>query len=484
MLMILTVLKLVLDQDICACAWKDTRAILTYLEDAKPPAISVSSSIAKSGCPDQCGKLSIPFPFGVGQNRYLAPSFEIICNTSTNPAKAYLSVLNAEIIELTASQVVVDYPNLSFACYNLSDNQHGITKIEERRLVIDLSGTQYALSDENWITAIGCDDMVVGIIGQANRSFIRTGCATVCQDRQIFLNHYGDCPYVTTTYEPNDGCCRALIPRGTAYLEVYLSDLSGRWPRTNFSCSYAFVGYKYYQPNRSFHISNNSTAIPPDDSLKSRNALDWRIGAVSCNEARWDPASFACRGNSDCVDFDATVGGYLCKCSEGYQGNPYLTPGCQDINECDGNTTNPCHSNSTCINTPGFVLCSCPKGYFGDGKKDGSSCILLPQSKSKMIILTGMGSGLGFLLLLLMCFWLYKVLRKRKEKSLKEKFFKRKGGLLLQQQTNEGALGKTKVFPAKELEEATDHFNESRILGRGGQGTVYKECCPMVRLWR
>ncbi|KAH6781378.1 wall associated like 1 [Perilla frutescens var. frutescens] len=85
-----------------------------------------------------------------------------------------------------------------------------------------------------------------------------------------------------------------------------------------------------------------------------------------------------------------------------------------------------------------------------------------------------MGSGFGSLLLLLMCFWLYKVLQKRKEKIVKEKFFKRNGGLLLRQQTNEGALGKTKVFPAKELEVATDNFNESRILGHGGQGTVYK----------
>lgn len=56
----------------------------------------------------------------------------------------------------------------------------------------------------------------------------------------------------------------------------------------------------------------------------------------------------------------------------------------------------------------------------------------------------------------------------------KEKFFKRNGGLLLQQQTNEGTIQKTKLFSTEELEKATDNFNESRILGQGGQGTVYK----------
>ncbi|GLU21934.1 hypothetical protein SLE2022_380420 [Rubroshorea leprosula] len=55
-------------------------------------------------------------------------------------------------------------------------------------------------------------------------------------------------------------------------------------------------------------------------------------------------------------------------------------------------------------------------------------------------------------------------------------FFKQNGGLLLQQQlsSTEGNIGKTKIFSIKELERATDHFNRNRILGQGGQGTVYK----------
>lgn len=80
--------------------------------------------------------------------------------------------------------------------------------------------------------------------------------------------------------------CVGSLAAGTTYLEVYLNDLSGRWPRSNFSCSYALVEYKYYQPNRSFHIWNNSSAIPPNYSLKLRNALDWRVGVANYNEAR------------------------------------------------------------------------------------------------------------------------------------------------------------------------------------------------------
>ena len=68
------------------------------------------------------------------------------------------------------------------------------------------------------------------------------------------------------------------------------------------------------------------------------------------------------------------------------------------------------------------------------------------------------------------------MIMKRKNTKRKEKFFKRNGGLLLQQQLSSGEANaeKTKLFNSKDLEKATDHFNVNRILGQGGQGTVYK----------
>ena len=68
------------------------------------------------------------------------------------------------------------------------------------------------------------------------------------------------------------------------------------------------------------------------------------------------------------------------------------------------------------------------------------------------------------------------MIKKRNKIKRKQKFFKRNGGLLLQQQlsSNENNVQKTKLFNSKELENATDRFNENRILGKGGQGTVYK----------
>ncbi|XVF82565.1 hypothetical protein PTKIN_Ptkin16aG0059800 [Pterospermum kingtungense] len=60
--------------------------------------------------------------------------------------------------------------------------------------------------------------------------------------------------------------------------------------------------------------------------------------------------------------------------------------------------------------------------------------------------------------------------------KLREKYFKQNGGYLLQQHLSqrEGGGEKVKVFAAEELEKATNNYHESRILGQGGQGTVYK----------
>ncbi|KAL6198496.1 hypothetical protein ACLB2K_028285 [Fragaria x ananassa] len=58
----------------------------------------------------------------------------------------------------------------------------------------------------------------------------------------------------------------------------------------------------------------------------------------------------------------------------------------------------------------------------------------------------------------------------------KEKYFTENGGLLLQQKLTSqgGSVETTKLFAAEELEKATNNYHESRILGEGGYGTVYR----------
>ncbi|XP_039129214.1 wall-associated receptor kinase 5-like isoform X1 [Dioscorea cayenensis subsp. rotundata] len=164
----------------------------------------------------------------------------------------------------------------------------------------------------------------------------------------------------------------------------------------------------------------------------------------------------------------------------GYQGNPYLAHGCQDVNECEDPDSNGC--SEICVNTPGSYTCSCPRGYHGDGKKVGIGCI--KDTKKFPVVQVVLGCGLGFLFFIVSGSWLFWGMKKRKKIQLKEKFFKQNGGLLLQQQlsSHEGNAESARIFTAEELEQATDNYSENRIIGRGGYGTVYKGILPDNRV--
>ncbi|KAL6206543.1 hypothetical protein ACLB2K_023791 [Fragaria x ananassa] len=87
------------------------------------------------------------------------------------------------------------------------------------------------------------------------------------------------------------------------------------------------------------------------------------------------------------------------------------------------------------------------------------------------------GCSLGLILVAVVAWWSVQVLKKRKNRKRKEKLFKQNGGLVLEQQLSSGDqanVEKIKLFNSRELEKATDNFSIDRVLGQGGQGTVYK----------
>ncbi|GJT04232.1 wall-associated receptor kinase-like protein 1 [Tanacetum coccineum] len=95
------------------------------------------------------------------------------------------------------------------------------------------------------------------------------------------------------------------------------------------------------------------------------------------------------------------------------------------------------------------------------------------RNKTSLGVILGVSISMGLLFLTAFSYALFKIIKKTRAKRRKEWFFKRNGGLLLKEQeaTDTSLADKTILFTSKELEIATDHFNEKRILGRGGQSS-------------
>ncbi|KAI9198951.1 hypothetical protein LWI28_024994 [Acer negundo] len=194
--------------------------------------------------------------------------------------------------------------------------------------------------------------------------------------------------------------------------------------KSKSACSYAFV-IKDSQFNFS---SRNLSKI----TEKVPTAVDWAITRQgNCTEAKSDPDRYACNENASCEDADNSAGGYLCKCKDGYQGNPYLSDGCKDVDECDQKNFT-CHKHARCKNTLGNYTCKCLEGYSGDGRREGEGCI--PSQVQTIKI--GVGVGLGFVMVLVGSSWIYFMFRKRRLIELRENF----GVVLVELMTGEEVL--------------------------------------------
>ncbi|RVW66776.1 Wall-associated receptor kinase 5 [Vitis vinifera] len=393
-----------------------------------------AASMAKPGCQETCGNVGIVYPFGIGRGCYHDKNFEVSCAYSSNPPRPSLVVLQVEVLKTSPDNVRICDWTVA-ACYfdYTSQAASAFTPMEP-----------YSYSHaENKFIGIGCD--IGAYIGELNRT-----------SRSLTRYAGGVCQFAT-------------------YLEVkpgLIHVVQAMAGSNSNPCSFAIIAEKNFSDFDRFDTTlsgENKTYFYPA-------ILNWAIGNKSCQEAR-KRSDYACGSNSRCVDSDQGSG-YKCRCSQGYRGNPYLQDGCIDINECMDPNNTLCKKGAVCINTYGGYYCACPPGYHSHDSQPEHGCVRdKVKLKAAILVTSGIGIAVVLLILLAVGFWLHRQLEERKKNKLKQKLFKRNGGLLLQQQitsSGKGSVEKTKLYTIEELEKATDNFNASRVLGRGGHGTVYK----------
>uniref|UniRef100_A0A453RJ29 Protein kinase domain-containing protein n=2 Tax=Aegilops tauschii subsp. strangulata TaxID=200361 RepID=A0A453RJ29_AEGTS len=202
--------------------------------------------------------------------------------------------------------------------------------------------------------------------------------------------------------------------------------------------------------------------------------LDWVISNSTCGKELLGTPTSGCRSSSSsCQNYTSfAYKGYRCRCSAGYQGNPYVVDGCQDIDECAHWELHSCYG--TCINMPGAFRCQCPDETYGNPFMKGG-CI--KNKKSSQGLSIGLVASGGSILVLLAfgAPFVTRKIKQQKAKKRKDKFFKQNHGLLFQQLVSQRAdMGERMIITLAELEKATNNFDKTREVGGGGHGIVYK----------
>ncbi|XP_076890867.1 wall-associated receptor kinase-like 9 [Bidens hawaiensis] len=381
---------------------------------------------SKPGCIEKCGNMTIPYPFGIGPNCFLNKWYAVDCNSS----KPYLSALkNLSLlgVDLNEQMVLV---NVSMS----SDCQVPVWNISQ---IVNLVGSPFLFSKmHNKFNVLGCG--TAAISSQYGNELAE--CSTFCSQRPVG-SRIGNC------YGMN--CCRVKVPY---YLDTYSVSVTG-----NKSCVSAFLVAENLYCHELFSrqsFDGDVSSIP--------TVLRWMLPRSYYSEAS---CSYNFSRHELPMSNNTSVHTGKCSClSELEEGNPYLSGGCKVNEEC-----------TKCQEARGFCMYKVSYGGLRNFTCDYKFGHRRSKSSSRAIFL-GVGIIILILVLNALAFTLYKIIQRAKDKRRKRRFFERNGGLLLKQQEagNDGLVEKTKLFTSNELERATDYFSENRIIGRGGQGTVYK----------
>lgn len=203
---------------------------------------------------------------------------------------------------------------IAFGCY--SDTSSVIGRKPMRYQLADSPYTFSNVADK--FTVVGCNNFAL-IQGSDNLNFT-SRCAALCSRKENVMG--GDCSGVV--------CCQTPIPKGLKYIYASLTNPNNHTNVWSFNPrSYAFLGAQ-----EQFHFRGGSNFSDPTfingTAYSVPVVLDWVIGNRTCNEARKDLSTYACKENSNCYDSDNGPG-YRCQCNQGFKGNPYLSPGCQGL---------------------------------------------------------------------------------------------------------------------------------------------------------
>lgn len=463
-----------------ATAASRTPLLLLCLAAASTLAASADEDqvpITLPHCQDKCGNISIPYPFGIKDEKCFLPGFEVVCDHTSDPPRAFLAADNPIPPRMAESRpyMAKDY----YYYYNyFINNKASYTQPEPQKIntsvspveLMEISVSQGQLSihggfsfdcrenktyHTSRIQAVSLPEKTPFHFSQERNMLLVIGRKVEASMR---LNDCVTLQVRTAGQCLGKGWCNASIQMDTRASKVEITPGYGtndtEWRAS--PCSYGMVvenSWYRFSPHDldgdSFLQRNQERGVPV--------VLDFAIQGVGCPaDGETVPKDYACVSeNSECADGPILSSGpsHYCTCSMGFHGNPYIARGCQDIDECKRRDLYPCHGR--CDNKPGDYDCTCPPGMRGDAKA-GPCTDIFPLAAKVTLGATG-----GLFLMAVLAF---PILLHREKRKMRE-FFEKNGGPTLEKAEH------IKIYKKEEIK---DFLKPNNLIGKGGFGEVYK----------
>ncbi|XP_051203988.1 wall-associated receptor kinase 1-like [Lolium perenne] len=419
--------------------------VLTLVVILAATAQEQQPTMPRPDCPDKCGNMDIPFPFGIGHGCF-RDGFEVLCNNS----RTFLPDTGRTATWETGRGLY-----LPLELESISVATGGVRAYTPISYMCATSATATSVADQNMYL-----ETSPFVLSSTGNVFIGLGLSA---EQSLFFTSTPESSFRCHTYDvrelnTSDGvctrdCCETPVLSFATIIgwSTKFNDPTGLWP--SHPCTYAMLvaksWYNYTMPDLdgiNTLLNKFTQGVPA--------VLDFAAGETWCPvEGQPRPPGFACiHGNSSCVNSTRRTPGYICKCLDYYVGNPYIPNGCQDIDECQGN---PCSNGGICKNRLGGFDCPCKSGMKDDGK--GGPCTESFPLAAKGAV----GAIGGVLLLVILSFIIILHKQKRKMKEL----YKKNGGPTLEK------ANVIKLFKKGDLKPI---LKNSNLIGKGCFGEVYK----------
>ncbi|VAI53717.1 wall-associated receptor kinase 2 [Triticum aestivum] len=432
---------------------------------------------AGSRCPTSCGAVRVPYPFGIGDGCHW-PGFNLTCDRTRTGEPRLLVGSGLRVVGISLANSTV----------RVVDGAGQVKLNFTGPGGLDGSGTwgglgvagPYVLSEwRNQLVVTGCNVQVT-LVGDGGGGNVISGCSSFCSINDKWTgavtNSSSTGDGAATATCSGIGCCETPVPIGRPSYRVEIKSLDSSNEHADRLPIAVRIAERGWFDGASAALLNDSPGYShsrrPAVPVVLEFAVDSRpvvLPGVATSGCPVDARRSACQsGHASCHNVSGNYrSGYVCRCLDGYQGNPYLAGGCQDVDEC----TLPGLCFGECTNTAGGHLCRCPRGAHGD-PRIRNGCI---RSSLGLSVGIGVGSGAALLIMVLGAIFVTRKMKQRRAKMLKKKFFKQNRGHLLQQLVSQKAdIAERMIIPLVELQEATNNFGKAREIGGGGHGTVYK----------